>query len=180
MKLHNIILVTLFLLSSAGFAQFEKPCDSAKEKDFEAHAKKCALQKFKSKSYWKTLPSAQKEILELLDNRNYNILDYVGCDSGDSSQADRVCDYYQRVPGRPDLMKIFAVLDRSPGTVLKGGKWHQYGVAHDIFVYCSPDYKFTAAQNYCDDKGKSQPVVELRQTADSVYVYGFPLSGVPK
>lgn len=165
---------------SVSFGQFEKPCDDRKEKAYESTSRKCEAGSTKSKKFWSSLSEAQRETLNLLEKGDYTILDYVGCDSGDSSSLHVLCSYEQKRPNKSDITKVFSILKKSPITVLKNGIWHNYGANKDIFVFCSSDFKFAAARNYCDDAGKVEPVVEIRKHKNSYYIFGFPLSGVPK
>lgn len=182
-----IILINAFLslglclVSALGFGQgMDSPCDPKEEAAFEALSKKCETQKIKSKKGWKTLEEAKTESLKMLEIRDPSLLDYIGCDAEDSSRLSTICASDQAMPKHADLMKLFAIHNKSPANILKKGSWQQYGIKKDIWVYCTEKLQFKAAKNYCDENEKLQPVIDIHSSGGFYYIYGIPLSGVLK
>lgn len=167
-------IVIVILIHSVLFAQSH--CDPKLEAKAEAEIKACSTKKLKSTKLWKDIDSAKKSIEIAIAKKNVSSLyPYIGCDAGDSSRLDVICE--SELP-KINIDALNKIIDRSKGRhTLEKSKWITYGISKDIFLLCSTDYAFVAAKNYCEEQEKAQPVIEIRKSAAGFYIFGVPLSG---
>jgi hypothetical protein len=176
-----ILLMTVHLPLGSFADEIGNDEDQLCEPKAEAAAEKleseCSLKEQKSKKSWKTVEAAEKAITLAIKNQNVaSLSDYIGCDSSDSSTLHYHCSADKIVLSTEDLQTL---LTRSTGhSPLKSTRWIRYGVGNKIHVWCTKDYGFKAAKNYCGDDAKLQPIIEITKSKTGYYIFGLPLTGV--
>lgn len=157
----------------------ESECNLKEEAAAEKLESECLLKEPKSKKTWKSVEEAEKSIaLALKQQNSSSLVDYIGCDSSDSSSLHTHCVADKRPLNADDLNTL---LKKSKGrTPLKTARWIRYGVGNRVHVWCTKDYGFKAAKNYCGDDEALQPMIEIIKSTSGYYIFGVPLSGETK
>jgi hypothetical protein len=167
------ICLLLGLSSYAG-----APCDPVREKQLEIKNADCSKRPLKSPKQWTSAATARFKVLKALRSGDADsLLPYLGCDSGFSTKLENICEPELPEIGAKELSRVSQILRKTDASKVERGVWLNYGANKDIWVFCVEGFKNSAARNVCDEKGKAQPVVEIRKDGNGYYLFGLPMIG---